>query len=61
MTSEWPTSVSFNSRKLLVSRREKQLGVGSAPPSGAKAVSAKTASSLLPQVFSQLVATGHLL
>lgn len=53
--------VSFNSRKLLVSRREKRLGVGGAPRSGAKAVSAKTAASLLPQVFSQLVATGHLL
>lgn len=48
--------VSSNSGKLLVSRREKRLGVGGALPSGTKDVSAKTAASLLPQVFSQLVA-----
>lgn len=36
--------------------KTKRLGVGGALPSGTKDVSAKTAASLLPQVFSQLVA-----
>lgn len=37
-------------------QKGKRLGVGGAFPSGTKDVSAKTAASLLPQVFSQLVA-----
>lgn len=42
-------------------QEQERLGVSGAPLSGAQAVSAKTAASLLPGVFSQLVAAGSLL